>query len=262
MNPTGKFRSRMGFVAFVLSVFLTACESTQGGPDAKLLAKAKAGDASAQLAMAEKQTDASVAAGWYRQAAKQGNARAQAALGLMYLQGKGVSKDETQGNLWIQKSADGGFPLAQRLMCSRSLSQDDYARNARTLEWCEKAAAQNDPVAESILGQMYLMGKGVKKDLPQAADWFRKSAEQGNGVAQMSLGRMCLLGMGTKQDAAESYFWLKLASLGQNELEAPEQVQKELALQAKALPFGQKDAVEKRVQEWLKTHPTASLANN
>lgn len=245
----------------LIAGIFTGCQATEKGPDADLIDKANAGDAAAQLALGEKQVAANpaIAATWFQKAADRGNAEAQGMLGMMYLQGKGVAKDETQGNSWIEKSASGGFALAQRMMCSRALAQND---DAKTIEWCEKAAAQNDPVAQSILGQVFLMGKGAKRDLPQAASWFHKSAEQGNGNAQLSLSKMCALGMGTKQDLIESYFWLRLASLAQNELETPEQMQSELAAQGKRLRPEQKEAVEKRVQDWVKTHPTSTLANN
>ena len=50
---------------------------------------------------------------WYRKAADQGNADAQANLGLMYANGHGVLRDDAQAVAWFRKAADQGFAFAQ-----------------------------------------------------------------------------------------------------------------------------------------------------
>jgi TPR repeat protein len=50
---------------------------------------------------------------WYRRSAKQGNARAQLNLGVMYNQGKGVPKDYKIAVMWYRKSAERGDAYAQ-----------------------------------------------------------------------------------------------------------------------------------------------------
>jgi uncharacterized protein len=37
---------------------------------------------------------------------------------------------------------------------------------------------------------MYKQGRGVPRDLAQAATWYRKAAEQGNQVASMAVERL------------------------------------------------------------------------
>ena len=65
----------------------------------QLRAKAEAGDASAQLALARAYADGNgvrqnddLAAAWCRKAADQGNAAAENELGIMYREGRGVEK--------------------------------------------------------------------------------------------------------------------------------------------------------------------------
>ena len=53
------------------------------------------------------------AAKWYRRAADQGYAPAQAGLGYLYAQGKGVVKDPVQALEWFRKSAAQGDPSGQ-----------------------------------------------------------------------------------------------------------------------------------------------------
>jgi uncharacterized protein len=45
--------------------------------------------------------DREAAARWFRKAAEQGLAEAQAALGLMYVHGQGVHIDKTQAYMWL-----------------------------------------------------------------------------------------------------------------------------------------------------------------
>ena len=81
--------------------------------------------------------------------------RPRTSLGLMYVDGRGVPKDETQAVAWFRKSAD-----------------------------------QGDADAQANLGLMYKSGRGVPKDEAQAVPWYRKAVEQGVANAQFNLGFM------------------------------------------------------------------------
>ena len=45
--------------------------------------------------------------------AEQGDVAAQMALGLMYLEGRGVPKDESKANYWLEKAAEQSAPETQ-----------------------------------------------------------------------------------------------------------------------------------------------------
>jgi TPR repeat protein len=49
----------------------------------------------------------------YREAAEQGDAKAQNNLGVCYRYGLGVEQDDTQAAHWIRKSAEQGYEVAQ-----------------------------------------------------------------------------------------------------------------------------------------------------
>lgn len=84
-----------------------------------------------------------------RQAAEQGDARAQVNLGLMYERGDGVPKDGREAAQWYRRAAEHG-----------------------------EAMGQNN------LGVMYERGDGVPKDLVFAYMWFNLSAAQGVELAR------------------------------------------------------------------------------
>ncbi len=87
----------------------------------------------------------------WREAAEQGNAKAQNNLGFMYQKGLGVP------------------PI-----------------HAEAARWYMKAAEQGESRAQVSLGLLYLDGRGVPQDYAEAARWWLKAAEQGELIAQVS----------------------------------------------------------------------------
>jgi TPR repeat protein len=85
-----------------------------------------------------------LAAKYFRLAAAQGSAKAQANLALLYAQGRGVTQS---------------YSTAAAL--------------------CRKAAGQGLGMAQNQLGILYAEGRGVPQDFEQAAYWFEKATRQG-----------------------------------------------------------------------------------
>ncbi|MEZ0224919.1 MAG: tetratricopeptide repeat protein [Alphaproteobacteria bacterium] len=121
-------------------------------------------------------------------------------------------------------------------------------------------AEKGDAVAQYRFGRLYLIHWGgaeqnkraeklfgIKMDYAEALKWFRKSAEQGNKDAMLEISNMYAEGLGgVREDYVEVYFWVSLARKhGQpgNDFDLP-------------ITDEQKVAVNKRVEEWLKAHPT------
>jgi len=111
------------------------------------------------------------------QAAENGDSDAQYRIGLMYLNGEGVSQD-----------------LAQ------------------AARWYRKAAEQGNSDAQFGLGVLYFHGQGVPENTEETAKWYRRAAEQGNADGQLGLGLLYLLGKGVRQDGKKAYIWLDLAA--------------------------------------------------
>jgi hypothetical protein len=80
---------------------------------------------------------------WYRLAADQGHATAQANLGVMYADGQGVPQDYVEAVRWYRLAADQGHARAQ-----------------------------------GNLGVMYGTGEGVPQDYVQAHMWFNLAASR------------------------------------------------------------------------------------
>jgi TPR repeat protein len=99
--------------------------------------------------------DYAAAIKWYRLAADEGNANAQAGLASMYAEGQGVPQDY-----------------------------------AAAIEWYRLAADQGNANAQYNLGTMYARGEGLPRDNIRAHMWLNLSAAQGEQDAAESRDRV------------------------------------------------------------------------
>jgi uncharacterized protein len=86
------------------------------------------------------------------------------------------------------------------------------AFGADALQELRQKAGQGDAKAQSYLGDMYYLGKGVQKDHVEAEKWYRMAAEQGNANAQFNLGVMYSIGKGVPQNDSEAFKWFRMAA--------------------------------------------------
>ena len=91
----------------------------------------------------------------------------------------------------------------------RALLTKDYDEAVKQFSTLAEAG---DSEAQSYLGSLYYVGKGVKQDFKESYNWYKKSADQGNRDAQYSIGNMYLLGEGVEQDNKKAAEWYTLAS--------------------------------------------------
>ena len=180
----------MGLRLFLYTFFSVACVGlalAQGKVNVEdLKIRSDAGDKAAARQLADMyylgrdgfERDFIEAARWYEKLARQGDARAQTSLGLLYARGYGVERN---------------LETARR--------------------WWSFAAAQNDPGAQYNLGVIYSRGEGVPLDYAQAAQWLDRAAQRGHVQAQHNLGMLYYDGKGVERDPARAYFWVKVAAL-------------------------------------------------
>ena len=117
---------------------------------------------------------------------------AQFELGLMYVDGVGVGKDEAKALEWLKKSAERRYPNAQYVLFgaywkgSLGLKPD----KERALVWLQRSANQNFAPAQFQLGLLYANGEGVKKDPRQAYAWMLEAAKNGSHEAKEFVSRI------------------------------------------------------------------------
>mgnify|MGYP004627661129 CR=1 FL=1 len=77
-------------------------------------------------------------------------------------------------------------------------------------------AARGNADAQYELGVCYVKGKGVGKNIAEAAKWWQKAANQGHADAQFQLGCLYYQGEGVKGNLPEAVnLWRKAAAQGQ-----------------------------------------------
>ena len=149
----------------------------------------------------------------FRPLAEDGNANAQFNIGLMYVEGKGIIKDEIAGAYWYRKAAEQGITKAQvNLGLAYSMGQGVTQDEAEAVRWYRKAAEKGDAIAQFNLGLAYSEGNGITKDDVEAVRWYRKAAEQGVTEAQYYLGIAFAYGEGVSKDVAEAVHWFRNAA--------------------------------------------------
>lgn len=90
----------------------------------------------------------------------------------------------------------------------RGVPQDDK----EALKWLRKAAARGHSPAQHALGLMHAEGRGVTQDFAAAAQWYRKAADQGFAPAQNALGLMYEAGVGVDKDLGQAAGWYRKAA--------------------------------------------------
>jgi TPR repeat protein len=153
--------------------------------------------------------DFATAAAVFTQLAEGGDPQAQHNLGLLYLEGKGVARDDAQAMFWYRKSADQGFASSQ---FDVGLMFEDGegvpADAAAAIAWYTKASDQNYLPAEEKLADIYI----ARKDFADALVWVRKAADQGDPGEQFNLGSFYFNGWAAPKDDAQARLWYSKAA--------------------------------------------------
>lgn len=193
---------------------------------------ALAGDYEAASAAA-KNGDFSRAVVLLKSLAEKGDTKAQSELGGLYLAGKGVQANPSEGVRWIRAAAEKGVAAAQFNLGSLYLEGHvlpvDYKA---AMTWLLKAAAQNVPEAQLNIASMYFDGEGVPQDYAEAGKWLRLAAANGNADAQVALARLYAHGQGVEKNPLRAFMWGEIAAEKSPMSESEEKTIREMAEKA------------------------------
>lgn len=108
--------------------------------------------------------------------AEQGNAEAQAHLGLMNELGQGTNKDVAEAFKWYLSAAEQGTAWAQTNLGVAYLNGIGTQKDDKeAVIWFRRAALQGSTKAQEVLGAMYNQGRGIPKYQKEAAEWMNPS---------------------------------------------------------------------------------------
>ena len=161
---------------------------------------------SGRVAVARRETER--AAELFDAAIAKGNVSANAALGVLYLNGEGVTRDYDRARKLFETGAEGGDSHAMAELGNLYFSARDFD-TARS--WYEKAAAQHNANGLAGLGVMYANGLGVSPDTGKALELLGQAAAFGGRKAMYQLGLMYEQGIGVASDPNQAREWYQKA---------------------------------------------------
>ncbi|KAI8880317.1 HCP-like protein [Backusella circina FSU 941] len=149
---------------------------------------------------------------YLQKAADESYGPAQAQIGLMYLDGHGVSKNKSEGMKWINKSVknmdiDECYDFGIRLYCHINSGE----RFGLAFIFIKEAAERGYGLAQAFLGEMYHEGKGVQRNQDEALEWIRKSTRTMDPSECYQHGMKCYSGTGVEKNYSIALLYLRAA---------------------------------------------------
>jgi len=165
--------------------------------------------------------------------AAQGDAKDQYRVGVCYIKGHGVPRDELQAVTWLTKAAKQGYIDAQAELavlayqryerdCDGFSHLSEVVRDRRLKDLSEKnkpvvqdltkAAEQQNAHALFFLGHYYSNEKFIPRDSKKAHEFYTMSAEQGYILAQYIVANNYYYGRGVLKDPQKAAYWLTKAA--------------------------------------------------
>lgn len=224
----GRFLGVLVVLCFgVFVAFAQDAMPLEGLSFAKKMKLAKAGDDTAQLAVAisleegiDAKKDAQQAARWYRESTLKGNIEAQYRLARLISRGaKGLTPDKIAAATLLQAGAEKGHAPSQNEFGLRLQNGDGIdADNEKAAFWFQKAADQDYAPAKVNLGLLYVRGQGVVRDYKLALKLFSEAADQGDAWALNNLGSLYEMGWGTTKDVVKAREFYRAAIAKGNQM--------------------------------------------
>ncbi len=193
------------------------------------------------------------AIGWYKKAADQGDASAQARLGTIFADEKLGRLDYAQAVSWYRKAADQGLREGELGLGMRYLFGQGVAQNLEEARrWLTPAANQGHPYAQFLLAKMFESGQGGPVDITAAVKYYQPAADFGIPQAQYRLGLLLASDRGNGSSLVSAHKWLVLAQDAVKESGASAQELQKL------LTPTQRAQAEHEIDEWRAAHPPSN----
>ena len=170
-----------------------------------------------------------------RQAAANGNARAQFEVGAILTEGRVLEKNLEEAARWYERSAAQGFVPAQyRLGNLYEMGSGVEKDLEQARLWYQRSAEAGHRMAMHNLAALYAGGEMGEQQFELAAEWFGKAAERGMTDSQFNLGMLYARGLGVEQNFEQSYKWFALAAMSgdQDAAKARDDIAKSLSAEA------------------------------
>jgi len=153
---------------------------------------------------------------WAEKAALQKLPAAQFILGTLYMQGRGVKRDQGKAFLNLRASADQGFTEAGQMIQKLLIYQTPTKSNRSgqiNFKQFQKTARTGAAKTQYSIGLIYANGWGVARDYQAAVNWYTRAMDQGFAAAALQLGLIYGRGQGVEKNINRSIDLFKKSAL-------------------------------------------------
>ncbi|MFB9151277.1 tetratricopeptide repeat protein [Roseovarius ramblicola] len=125
-----------------------------------------------------------------------------------------LTQDDRSPQEWLRLANEGNLK-ANMVVCGGYLGgAAGFAKDiSKAFPFCKVYADETgNPVAQTVVANLYQQGHGVARNDAKAAKYSRLAAHQGNAAAQFALGNMHHHGRGVEKDLVEARKWYERAA--------------------------------------------------
>jgi len=143
---------------------------------------------------------------WFELGAQEGNIDALYNIGVVHLEGAGVSRDETRALEYFGRALENA-PSQDKESSLQYLIGLGYCHNKnffKALEWFHKAVIRENKDALFGIATLYQRGEGVSQDLIEALKWYKLAKKNGHPEAQDTIAETQFIN-GLKFSAASNF---------------------------------------------------------
>ena len=156
----------------------------------------------------------------------------------------------------IMEKAIQGDLKSQFTLGDMYLNGNAVKRNIQeAIKWHKKAADQGYAPSQFKMGLIYTGFSGIKADKQETLKWYTMAANNGNSMAQYNLGEMYRSGKWVKRDIIEAIKWYKMAADQKEEIS-------QFAQYALGEMYRKGDGVERNINEAIKWYKLAADNDN
>ena len=153
------------------------------------------------------------------------------ALGMYFYENSGEHVDLNKAAHYFQMAADRESSLGQYMIGDMYLNGRGVPKNiSKAVEFLDRSTSQGNHAILISLAYSYLNGYELPINYEKAYKYYRMAAEQGNAIAQYSIGYMYYSGLhGEEHNFIEAYAWYDIAAR-QGEKEAKDKLEEFVVL--------------------------------
>jgi TPR repeat protein len=145
--------------------------------------------------------------------ARAGKPEAEVEVGVKYLSGDGIPKNEAEAAKWIERAAATGYAPGEGWLGTLYDRGKGVAHDPQqAISWFQKAAKQGNRKSMHDLGLAYAQGDGVALNYFEAAHWFSRAAALGYVDSAFNLAVLYERGDGVPQSLIDAYKWYAIAA--------------------------------------------------